>query len=169
MILLFEMCRSIAGRVFRALRERRWTFDRTLIGEPGSGHVHGQAQFDLSTANELLYREQGQLTLASMKTSDTPMDVSQRYFYVYDETDETLKVYFVEKSDERGSFFHQVQFDASSSDSEECRAAGEHQCQSDHYSASYLFQWKEENLSRFEIIYTVRGPCKDYISRTIFQ
>jgi hypothetical protein len=157
--------RFIAGAVFRALHETKWTFERILTGKPSDGTVHGQAQFNFSHPQELLYIEQGKLILSSQQ----PLDITQKYIYVYDEAEDLLTVYFVDDKTKRGSIFHTIHFQSKQSSSNGWIANGEHLCSQDNYNVSYLFVFNGINLLRFEITYTVKGPAKDYVSKTIFQ
>ncbi|CAF3828287.1 unnamed protein product [Adineta steineri] len=155
--------RFIAGAIFRALHESKWSFERILTGKPADGTVHGQAEFHYSQHHELLYKEQGKLILSSQ----IPLDITQKYIYVYDEDKDLMTVYFVDDKNKRGSLFHTIHFQSASNDG--WIASGEHLCSQDHYSVSYLFRLNGINLTKFEITYTVKGPAKDYISKTIFQ
>jgi hypothetical protein len=157
--------RFIAGAVFRALHESKWTFERTLTGQPSNGTAHGQAQFHFSNQQELLYKEQGKLILPSQ----TPLDITQKYLYVYDTVEDLLTVYFVDEKNQRTSLFHTIHFQPKEASPLEWIANGEHLCGQDHYSASYLFAFNGSDLARFEITYQVKGPAKDYVSKTIFQ
>jgi len=158
--------RFIAGAVFRALHESKWTFERILTGKPSDGTVHGRAQFYFSDQDELLYKEQGKLILSS---SLIPLDITQKYLYVYDKIQDILTVYFVDDNNKRTLLFHTIHFQSKQSSQNGWIANGEHLCSQDHYSACYLFAFNGINLSRFEITYTVKGPAKDYVSKTIFQ
>ncbi|UJR13464.1 hypothetical protein I4U23_000478 [Adineta vaga] len=157
--------RFIAGAVFRALHDSTWTFERILIGKPSDGTVHGQAQFLFSQSAELLYKEQGKLTLSSQ----IPLDITQKYIYNYDEKNDVLTVYFVNENNQRASLFHKIDFQPKQTSSTSWIATGEHLCSQDHYSVSYSFAFNGINLSQFQITYTVKGPAKDYVSKTIFQ
>jgi hypothetical protein len=157
--------RFIAGAVFRALHESKWTFERKLTGKPSDGLVHGQAKFHFSNQEELLYKEQGQLILPSQ----IPLDITQKYIYVYDKSQDLLTVYFVDDHNQRTSLFHTIHFQPKHTSDTGWIAYGEHLCNEDYYSVSYLFVFNGINLSRLEITYTVKGPAKDYISKTIFQ
>jgi len=157
--------RFIAGAVFRALHESKWTFQRTLTGKPSDGIVHGQAQFQFSNQEELLYKEQGKLILSSQ----IPLDITQKYIYAYDKIQDILTVYFVDDKNKRGLPFHTIHFQSKELSEIGWLANGEHLCSQDHYSVNYLFVFNGLNLSRFEITYTVKGPEKDYVSQTIFH
>ena len=157
--------RFVAGAVFRALHESKWTFERRLTGKPSDGIAHGQAQFLYSNSEELLYKEQGKLILSS----GNPLDITQKYLYVYNASDDLLQVYFVDEHNQRTSLFHTIHFQPKETSSFGWIAHGEHLCGQDHYSTSYLFVFNGIDLSRVEITYTVKGPAKDYISQTIFQ
>jgi len=156
--------RFIAGAVFRAFHESKWTFERTLTGKPSDGIVHGQAQFHFSNQEELLYKEQGKLILSSQ----IPLDITQKYIYSYDKSKDLLTVYFVDENNKRTSLFHTIHFQPRQSSQIGWTANGEHLCNQDYYSVYYLFVFNGINLSRFEITYTVKGPMKDYVSKTIF-
>lgn len=155
----------IADAIFRAFHENKWTFKRILTGKPSDGTAHGQAQFSFSNPEELLYKEQGKLILSS----NIPLDITQKYLYVYDKSQDNLTVYFVDEKNQRGSIFHTINFQSKQSSDIGWIATGEHLCSQDHYSAHYLFVFNGINLSRFEITYTVKGPTKDYVSKTIFH
>ncbi|CAF1197854.1 unnamed protein product [Adineta ricciae] len=157
--------RFIAGVVFRALHNTKWTFERTLTGKPSDGTVRGQAEFLFFSPNKLLYKEQGKLTLSSQM----PLDITQKYIYSYDEEKDLLTVYFVNEDSQLGSLFHTIHFQSKENSSNGWLASGEHLCSQDHYSTSYLFALNGVNLSEFEITYTVKGPAKDYVSKTVFQ
>jgi hypothetical protein len=157
--------RFIAGAIFRSLHESKWTFERTLTGQPSNGIVHGQAQFHYSNHDELLYKEQGKLILSSQ----IPLDITQKYLYVYDKSQDLLTVYFVDENNKRTSIFHTIHFQSKQTSEFGWIANGEHLCGQDHYSVSYLFAFNGIDLVRFEITYQVKGPAKDYLSKTIFQ
>jgi hypothetical protein len=157
--------RFIAGAVFRALHESKWTFERTLTGQPSDGMANGQAQFHYSDQEELLYKEQGKLILSSQ----IPLDITQKYLYVYDKSQDLLTVYFVDDKNKRASLFHTIHFQPKQTSQLGWVANGEHLCGQDHYSVSYLFAFNGIDLARFEITYQVKGPAKDYVSKTIFQ
>lgn len=151
--------------VYRALHESKWTFERTLTGKPSDGTAHGHAQFHHFNSEGLLYKEQGKLFLSSSNS----LDITQKYLYIYNSSEDLLSVYFVDEHNQRTSLFHTIQFQPKDTSSLNWIAHGEHLCGQDHYSTSYLFVFNGINLSRLEIIYTVKGPAKDYISKTIFH
>lgn len=157
--------RFIAGAVFRALQNSQWTFERVLTGKPLEGVVHGQAQFLFSHSHELLYREQGKLTL----TSQTPLESSQQYLYRYDEDNDLLSVYFIDVNDRPTGLFHTLHFQPESPSSVGWLANGEHLCSQDHYFASYSLAFNGVNLSHLQITYRVKGPAKAYVSHTVFE
>jgi hypothetical protein len=157
--------RFIAGAVFRSLHESKWTFERTITGKPSDGVAHGRAQFNFSQAQELLYNEQGKLILPSQ----IPLDITQKYIYIYDEDKDLMTVYFVDNQNKRGSLFHTISFQSKHSSQNGWIANGEHLCSQDYYSVSYLFVFNAINLSHFQITYSVKGPTKDYVSKTMFQ
>ena len=80
-----------------------------------------------------------------------------------------LTVYFVNEKSQLGSLFHTIHFQPRENSSTGWLANGEHLCSQDHYSTSYFFALNGVNLSEFEITYTVKGPAKDYVSKTVFQ
>lgn len=160
--------RFIAGAVFRALHESTWKFERILTGIPSDGIVNGQAKFSYLNQDELIYKEQGKLILSS-SSPQIPLDITQKYLYTYDKSNDLLTVYFVNGQNQRQSLFHTIHFQPKQSSNLGWTANGEHLCSQDHYSAQYLFVFNGINLSRFEITYTVKGPAKDYTSKTVFQ
>lgn len=134
-----------------------------------SGTVIGEAQFDISQENELLYNEQGKLTLSSMDSLDESLNVSQKYLYIYDPNTDQINSYFVEKNTLRGSFFHQLRFEEKQTSTDQWIATGEHLCGQDHYCVFYSFHVNGTSLSQFQIKYVVKGPKKDYVSSTTFR
>lgn len=89
----------------------------------------------------LAYSETGVMRLSG----HPPMQAARRYFWAED-----LAVYF-----EDGRFFHQVP-----------RAGGQtqHWCDPDRYRVVYDFSgWPQ-----FRATWQVSGPCKDYVSDTLY-
>lgn len=155
----------IAGTVFGVLCNSTWRFKRVLTGKPSDGIVHGRAQFFFSHADELLYQEQGQLTL----TLQTPLEISQQYRYRYDADNDRLSVYFVDGNNRSAALFYTLYFQPTSSSPVGWLATGEHLCSQDHYLALYSWAFNGVNLSRWQITYTVKGPAKAYVSHTVYE
>jgi Family of unknown function (DUF6314) len=155
----------IAGDLFRALHNSTWVFERVVIGKPCEGTVQGRAQFLFSHPHELLYQEQGKLTL----TSWTSLDTHQKYLYRYDEENDLLSVNFIGENHRSAALFHTLYFQPNSSSRAAWLANGEHVCGQDDYFTSYLFTVNRVNLLRWQITYRVKVPVKDYLSQTLFQ
>lgn len=155
----------IAGDLFRALHNSTWVFERVVSGNPCEGTVQGRAQFLFSHPHELLYQEQGKLTL----NSQTSLDTHQNYLYRYDEDSDLLSVHFIDANHRTAALFHTLQFQPNASSLSAWLANGEHVCGQDHYFVSYLFTVNRDNLLRWQITYRVKGPVKDYRSQTLFQ
>ncbi len=88
------------------------------------------------------YFESGLLTIRG----HAPMASERRYFWAPD-----LKVYF-----EDGRFFHQVPATGGSTS---------HWCDPDRYTATYHFN----DWPRFQVVWRVKGPAKDYTMRSDYR
>ena len=97
------------------------------------------------------------------------MDITQIYLYAYDKCQDLLSVYFVDEKNQRSALFHTIHFQSKQPSASGWMANGDHLCDQDHYSASYLFVFNGLDLVLFEITYHVKGPAKDYLSKTIFH
>lgn len=172
---------------FRAL-QGHWTLTRTLdnaLDAAYSGSLDGRADFhprrptDPAFDAEYLYVEQG-----TLRMNGHAVPTTRRYVYRYREDEDRASVWFV-KSDGKtvDYFFHDIEFGGGGSgDGEDdgdgegeggegkaCslrRANGYHLCEKDHYTPSYAFEYAGANIRRFEVTFDVKGPKKDYSSRS---
>ena len=88
------------------------------------------------------YAETGQLEIAGQ----APLEASQRYFWDHD-----LNVWFAD-----GRFFHKVPGSG---------GVARHWCDPDQYVVRYRFGRRP----RFETLWRVTGPRKDYVMLTCYQ
>lgn len=129
--------------------EGRWRLDRSIAGQ---ATMQGQAAFGRVGADRLHYREQGRVVLASGQAFDGHRD------YLFERGEDGFSVLFAE---EPPRLFHRIVL-ARTADAIE-GAAG-HLCAADQYDSRYRFL--EDGA--FVIEHRVRGPRKDYLSRTVF-
>jgi hypothetical protein len=178
----------VAAAVFRSLYGS-WIINRTYTsrcsGYP-SGHSTGTADFifeKVSSATlfaqekpsdtEYLYSEKTQM---SSSTGTTFLGTRQ-YIYRYDEANDKLQVFFVNRGKEisLGHLFHEVDLELpleeassqiSCSEKLPWRAKAIHHCSPDTYDVTYTFFFKGVDLSKWRVGYEVKGPKKDYSIET---
>ncbi|KAI9890475.1 MAG: hypothetical protein M1814_003959 [Vezdaea aestivalis] len=164
----------VAKVVFRTLLGR-WQIHRRLdskISSSPSGTFVGEASFhprvptDDAFDAEYLYVEDGVFTT----DNGLQFNGTRRYVYRYQELCDTLSVWFVKVEENKSVdyFFHELRFTPRNEDSEpnRFRATSSHLCVEDLYTPSYEFTFKGTNLAEFVVEYVVKGPQKDYTSRT---
>lgn len=129
-----------------------WRLSREISGSHAA-QARGVAVFEKTLRpDELNYSEDVEITLSEGRT----LKGYQHYIYRLEE-DNKLNVYF----EDGVRLFHSVDC-ISEGDSVEHKAS--HYCQPDTYTTSYFF-----GDIVFQIEHTVRGPKKDYISRTTYH
>lgn len=129
--------------------EGRWQLERGIL--PG-GAMRGEAKFISVSKVEFNYMEQGVLTLDH---GDVIHDVTRSYIYKLE--DDHIQVFYADGSDD-GALFHVLKFE------NEREAQAEHLCGEDFYRSHYAFDLPD----CFTITHEVKGPKKDYVSKTIF-
>ena len=155
-------------KLFKNL-QGNWRFHRTLQNSSSSeslGFVDGTASFIVIKADRLHYQEVGVLTDSCQKK----LKIHQEYLYIFDETKDTIEKKFSENGQDKG-FFYFLSFDASSEQNNEVLfyAYGDHLCNRDHYKALYEFKKTDNRMNKFALEYVVKGPDKDYVSKTFFR
>lgn len=137
-----------------------WIFERTVSPHAS---VRGEAEINLISQEEALYRERAQVTLASGEV----LSGTQKYFYRRRECG--FDIYFAQT----GLLFQSVQFRY---DGHNLAATAEHLCSPDHYASDYILQGKPSSSgfavspeNRMFVRHIVRGPAKHYESVTTFQ
>lgn len=96
----------------------------------------------------LHYREDLKVFFSNGVNTDTYRE------YLYKLEEGKIKVYF-QGGPDTGKFFHELTFTDKT-------ATGEHLCVKDDYKASYVFH----SDHRFDIVYQVDGPKKNYESKS---
>jgi hypothetical protein len=128
----------------------KWQFTRDI---PGYASMKGDAIFQQTADDQILYREEGELISG---------DYTSSFFkeYLFEKAPGGFAVYFKEMPKR---LFHTVVLEKS----EENLWCGstEHQCLCDHYASTYMFFAH----SQFSITHQVKGPRKDYKSITLYQ
>lgn len=139
----------MAGKIFQNL-QGAWRLSRQISGSH-LAYVTGTAVFETTThLHELRYSEDVEITLDDGKK----LKGHQHYIYRL-EDDNKINVYF----DGGDRLFHSICI--SSEHGSEHQAS--HYCQPDTYTTSYFFEKRG-----FQIEHRVKGPKKDYISRTTY-
>ena len=127
-----------------------WTLERTI--KPG-GVMVGQAEFKPVSDTEYHYIEQGSLTLDH---GEEIKDVKRAHIYKLEK--DTIQIYYADGPD-NGKLFQVLEF---TSDTE---AQAEHLCRYDLYESAYSFALPAE----FTVRHAVKGPKKDYVSKTKYS
>ncbi|KAL7560471.1 hypothetical protein ACA910_020513 [Epithemia clementina (nom. ined.)] len=152
-----------------------------------SGTIRFSLQQDNHTVNPnevyLLYREDGVMSLPSGK----PMSVFREYHYVQNTQSGALDLYFVEQG-KRAHLFLSLVFEPQVPSPESptpllhqnnnhhntngsmvqvWTARSNHLCVKDMYNAHFAMEFNGLAAQRLAMEYTVQGPAKDYISKTI--
>ncbi len=143
------------GRDVLATLRGRWAIQRQI--EPG-GHFSGVAAFTQRSADSLLYRESGELTL------DGGTTLTGENSYVYALRNGVIEVSFGEGRS-RGMHFIDIALPDETFDGNTIVSQDRHHCRLDTYDATFHM----EDAGHFTMTYTVSGPAKDYVSHTTFR
>lgn len=138
-----------ADDVFDRL-EGRWTLDREIAG---TARMTGTAVFRRLPDGLFDYREEARVQMENGKSHTG----SQRYFY--QRAAGGFSVHFAE---EPMRLFHTV---AIVPEGDRLVGTTSHLCIADTYDSRYAFNPD----GSFEVEHTVKGPRKDYVSRTVFK
>ncbi len=130
-----------------------WSFLRNFST---GDHVVGKACFKETAPNLLHYQEQGVLIHQGGQFT-----VYRDYFYSFDRLSNEINVYFA-RNQQPDDLLHTLFFQEAINP---IIAAGRHLCKNDCYEVSYHFL----SEYRFEVIYRVKGPRKDYVSTTQYS
>lgn len=178
---------------FRAL-QGRWKLIRQLESRSlslPSGILTGSAEFfprqpgTEGFDTEYLYQESGTFQITKTKTE---MQTRRTYVYRFRELPtEILSVWFVKPSDDCtvDYHFHDLSFRQPetfkiapdgeplrdkewASPEKGWRASGSHWCDPDQYDADYYFTFQGINIKEWGVRFVVKGPAKDYVSKTVF-
>jgi dimethylaniline monooxygenase (N-oxide forming) len=147
--------RPVLGRRVLALLRGNWAIDRQI--QPG-GHFVGTAAFTQRSADSLLYREFGKLTL------DSGAVLRGENGYVYSLRNGNVEVSFAD-GPSRGMHFIDISLPDDRPNVLPVASVDRHQCRLDTYDATFNM----ETSAAFEITYTVRGPKKGYVSRSTYR
>ncbi|MCZ2498788.1 hypothetical protein GN316_18655 [Xylophilus sp. Kf1] len=137
-----------ADAVFDRL-EGRWALDREIAG---TARMAGSAVFRRLPDGWLGYREEARVMLADGRSHAG----SQQY--IFERAAGGFRVHFAETPPR---LFHAV---AVAAQAGALVGSTTHLCVADTYDSRYTFRAD----GGFEVVHTVRGPRKDYVSRTVF-
>ncbi|KAK6343108.1 hypothetical protein TWF718_008481 [Orbilia javanica] len=138
----------------------------------------------------LLYTETGEL----ITTTGLTLRANKKYIYTYSSAEDKLSAWFVKESRDGSNaqkdngnnannnnnnveidyLFHELVFggtedgDVLTVDGK-WKAAGDHLCIKDNYSARYEFDIRKGEVKSWVLRYDVKGPAKDYVSETRFE
>jgi hypothetical protein len=138
-----------------AMLRGHWAIQRHI--EPG-GAFKGVAVFSQRAADSLLYHESGTLTL------DNGIAVTGENSYVYALRNGVIEVSFATGLS-RGMHFIDIALPDQSSGAMPFECIDRHHCRLDTYDATFSMQ----SATRFTMTYVVRGPAKDYVSRSEYH
>ena len=130
--------------------EGAWDLDRTIEGK---ATMAGMAQFTRLETGQLKYREEGRIRLPDGQSFDGHRE------YVYERSPDGFSVFFAETP---LRLFHDI---AIAREGDEFVGTAGHLCVADQYDSAYQFLAD----GSFVIEHLVKGPRKDYLSRTVFK
>jgi tRNA A64-2'-O-ribosylphosphate transferase len=185
---LAAMFKSLAGE---------WIMDRDITNHRNdglAGTVNGSATFESRNATsgdstaEFLYTEVGNFTT----TTGAVMQATRRWIWRYhdipsqkrntaDDDDASRKasisVHFVKADGETEDYVYNLLTFSPQDEIESgtgarvLKARAEHPCGQDFYVSTYEFHLDgsgDRRLGKFEVNHDVKGPSKDYVSRTVY-
>lgn len=129
--------------------EGAWDLDRLIEGK---ATMAGIARFARLGAGPLKYREEGRIQLPDGQAFDGHRE------YVYERSADGFSVFFAETP---LRLFHAI---AIVREGDELVGSAGHLCIADQYDSVYRFRAD----GTFAIEHLVKGPRKDYLSRTVF-
>jgi hypothetical protein len=130
--------------------EGAWDLDRTIEGKATMVGVAGFARLE---TGQLKYREDGRIHLPDGQAFDGHRE------YVYERSPDGFSVFFAETPLRR---FHDI---AIVREGDALVGVAGHLCAADQYDSVYRFLAD----GTFVIEHLVKGPRKDYLSRTVFK
>ncbi|ADU34628.1 DUF6314 family protein [Variovorax paradoxus] len=132
------------------LLEGVWDLDRVIEGK---ATMAGTARFVRLDAGQLKYREEGRIQLPNGQAFDGHRE------YVFERSPKGFSVFFAEVPPR---LFHDI---AIVREGDELVGSAGHLCVADQYDSVYRFRAD----GSFVIEHLVKGPRKDYLSRTVFK
>ncbi|KAF2843005.1 FAD/NAD(P)-binding domain-containing protein [Patellaria atrata CBS 101060] len=172
-------CRFLPAATFSAL-QGPWQLSRRLTsfltGFPsgdfkGTAHFHPRQPTDEKFDAEYLYIEQGSLTMETGMV----LSATRRYAYRYNAVKDQISAWFVKDDGLTVDYlFNEMEFqpklgeekEGSIEDETGWIATSTHLCERDNYDSHCEFRFRGVELEKFAIDYEVKGPKKDYVSRT---
>lgn len=144
----------LADRVFDLL-VGSWMIDREITPK---GHFEGTATFSRTDPTTLSYAEEGTLVL----NDGTSMVGERQQTYLLHE--DRIEVLFADGPN-HGTHFVDILFPSDPSADWPLCSGDTHYCLKDTYKAMFCFSDADE----FDVTYTVCGPDKDYVSRSVYR
>lgn len=144
----------LADRVFDLLIGT-WVIDREITPK---GHFQGTATFVRADAKTLDYAEEGTLVL----NNGTTMLGERAQTYLLHE--DRIEVLFADGPN-HGNHFVDILFPSDPTADWPLCSGDTHYCLKDTYKAMFCFNDADE----FDVTYTVCGPEKDYVSRSVYR
>ena len=174
--------KSICEHVFDALGGA-WTINREInsaLPTCPSGQFSGEAQFArrpptaLGFEKEYLYNENGKF----ITDQSLNFPATRRYVYRYQQASDSITAWFVKPDDNTAVdyLFHEVRLDDGNELSTHgslpascvIKASSYHLCGKDHYTPTYILQLTEGHLEQWKLVYSVKGPQKDYTAEASY-
>ncbi|MBN8828804.1 MAG: hypothetical protein J0H68_08865 [Sphingobacteriia bacterium] len=131
-----------------------WKFIREITNYE---KIYGKASFKEISLNQLLYKEEG-------KWFNEGKELNFMREYIYENKVNEILSYFVVTNFEKGKLFHKICLKQNNSI---LIAEDIHLCIRDLYKVYYEFY--RENKNKFTITYDVKGPYKNFISKTTYE
>ena len=160
----------VARAAYRSLYESTWQYERTVTDRSTNSIWDRTGHFYWSRGR-LFYIEDNESAVSILNTDS--FSTAKKYMYDYDEENDSLRVYFVDSNNARGSLFYKPRFQSTlevgkNEKQNSWTAVGESQLGYDHWEVSYLFAFTGTSLARFIITYVVKGIDTDYKTNTVF-
>lgn len=144
----------LADRVFDLL-VGNWTIEREITPK---GNFRGTCSFVRTDARTLAYAEEGTLVL----NDGTSMVGERKHTYLLHE--DRIEILFADGPND-GQHFVDILFPSDPEADWPLCSGDTHYCLKDTYKAMFCFETEDE----FDVTYTVCGPEKDYVSRSVYR
>ncbi|KAF2033884.1 hypothetical protein EK21DRAFT_108674 [Setomelanomma holmii] len=165
--------RFVAAAIFRGL-QGAWKLYRTITGRHGGGDFEGTASFhprtptDPSYSAEYLYFEQGTFR---MECGDS-FPAHRAYVYRYNEATDKISAWFADTDGKTTTTLFNtwnIRTPRGEDDEDGWVAEGYHWCAPDAYTNKCGFRFRGATIQDFDIVYTVKGPNKDYTHESKYE
>ena len=149
-------------RVFKSLKGA-WQFSRAIknhLTPACSGVMHGTAEFTQQSNQQYALHERG-----IFNTQNHDIQSRNTFIYRYNSDKHSISVYSTLENSINNLLFELYFTDALHN---KLTSIAQHQCGLDEYTAEFSLHY-EHGITSLQIIYTVKGPNKNYTSTTTYH